>query len=157
MECLHGWISPPINRFCGARAFLGQTPPAGITHACGAVAVDAVADELDIGVILVGRPVSLEIVGEAQPVGQQPVRLEIAQRERKTVVNPDQRGRTLAQPFHQPLGDALAAPVFARRWRRWHFERRRFTFGQIDAQSFQTGGRRFSARIVDADDAGEGG
>src|SRR5258708_6742499 len=101
-------------------------------------------------------PVPLEIVEEAPPVGQQPVRLEIAQRERKAVVDADQRGRILGQPFHQPFGDALAGPVFARRWRRWHLDRRRFSLGQIDAQALQAGGGRFGARIVNADGASEG-
>ena len=54
-----------------------------------AVAGNAIADELDIDVILVGRPVALEIVEEARPVGQQPVRFEIAQREGKAVVDAD--------------------------------------------------------------------
>jgi len=39
--------------------------------------VNAVADELNVGVILVGRPVALEIIEEVRPVGQQPVRLEM--------------------------------------------------------------------------------
>jgi len=55
--------------FRAARALLGQPPPAGITHARRAVPQDTVADELDIGVILIGRPMTLEIVEEARPVG----------------------------------------------------------------------------------------
>ena len=118
---------------------------------------DAVAHELDIDVILIGRPMALEIVEEARPVGQQPVRLEIAQRKRKAVVDADQRGRIFGEPFHQPFGNALAGPVFARaRWRR-NFLRRRLALGQIDAQALEARGRRFRARIVDADGAGEGG
>ena len=104
------------HRFRAARAFLGQTPPPGIAHARRAVADDAVTDEIDIGVILVSRPMPLEIVEEARPVGQQPMRLEIAQRERKAVVDADQRGRILGQPFDQLFGDALAGPIFAGRW-----------------------------------------
>jgi hypothetical protein len=88
------------GRFRAARALLGQAPPAGVAHARRAVAVNAVADELDIGVILVGRPVALEIIEEARPVRRQSMRLEIAQREGKAVVDADQRGRILGEPFH---------------------------------------------------------
>ena len=122
------------HRFRAARALLGQPPPAGIAHARRAVARDAVANEIDIDVIFVGRPVALEIVEEARPVGQQPVRFEIAQRKGKAVVDADQRRHVLGQPLHQPFGDALAGPVFARaRWRR-NFHRKPIALGQIDAQ-----------------------
>ena len=57
-------------RFRRACPLLGQASPAGAAHARRAVAANAVAHELDIGVILVGRPVALEIVEEARPVGQ---------------------------------------------------------------------------------------
>jgi hypothetical protein len=72
-------MMPPIPLYEGTRPYQTipfqwslhtQAPPAGIAHASGAVAVDAVAHELDIGVILIGRPVALEVVEEARPVGQ---------------------------------------------------------------------------------------
>ena len=117
----------------------------------------AVADEIDVGVILVGRPMALEIVEEGGPVGLQSMRLEIAQRKREAVVDADQRGRVLGQPFHQPFGDAASRPVFAERWRRQNLDRRRIALGQIDAQALQARGRRLRARIVDADVSGECG
>jgi hypothetical protein len=46
-------------------------------------------------VILIGRPVALEIVEKRRPVGLQPVNLEIAQRKGKAVVNADQGGNVL--------------------------------------------------------------
>ncbi len=55
--------------FCAARAQLCQSPPAGVAHPRCTVAVDTVAHELDIGVILVGRPMALEIVEEAGQSG----------------------------------------------------------------------------------------
>ena len=102
------------HRLRAAGAFLGQPPPAGIAHARRAIAVDAVADEIDIGVVLVGRPVALEIVEERRPVGLQAMHLEIAQREREAVVDADQRRRVFGEPLDQPFGDALPRPVFAR-------------------------------------------
>jgi hypothetical protein len=43
--------------------------------------MDAVAHELDIGVILVRRSMALEIIEEGGTVRQQPMDFEIAQRE----------------------------------------------------------------------------
>ena len=144
-------------RFRAARALLGQPPPAGLAHACGAVAVKAVADEVDIGVIVIGRPMALEIVEKARPVGQEPMHFEIAQREREAVVDADQCGHVLGEAFHQPFGDAAPRSVFFGRWRRRHFGRRSVAFGQVNAQALQARCRRLRARIVDADIAGEGG
>jgi hypothetical protein len=56
------------NGFRAAGAFLGQPAPARLAVARRSVAVDAVADEVDIGVIVVGRPVALEIVEERGPI-----------------------------------------------------------------------------------------
>jgi len=64
------------------------------------------ADEIDVSVILVGRPVALEIVKEGGPVGQQVMHLEIAQREGESVVDADQRRNILGQA----LGDHSAMP-----------------------------------------------
>ena len=83
--------------------------------------------------------------------------LEIAQRERKAVVDADQRRHVLGQPFHQPFGDAAPRPVFARARRRRNFDGRRIAFGQIDAQALQARGRRLRAGIVDADVPEKGG
>ena len=88
--------------------------------------------------------------------GFRPMHLEIAQRKREAVVDADQRRRVLGQPLDQPFGDAAPRPVFARRWRRQHLDRRRVALGQIDAQTLQARGRRLRARIVDADISREG-
>src|SRR5258708_438706 len=72
-------------------AFLGQPPPAGIAGAHSAVAKYALAHEIDIGVIVVSRPMALEIVEEGWPVGLKIVQLEIAQWKREAVVDPNQR------------------------------------------------------------------
>ena len=61
------------------------------------------------------------------------------------MVDADQRGRTLGEPFHQAFGDAPARPVFARARGRWDFHRKRMAFGKIDAQALEAGGRRFRA------------
>ena len=70
---------------------------------------------------------------------------KITQREGKAVIYADQRGWPIAERFHQPGGDALAGPVFARAGRRGHFNRRRITLGTIDAQTLQAGDGDFRA------------
>ena len=61
-----------------ARAPLGQPTPAGVAHARRAIACHAIADEIDVGVILVRRPMALEIIEERRPIRLKAVNLEIA-------------------------------------------------------------------------------
>jgi len=58
-----------------------RPPPPRITHPRRAVPGAAIADEIDIGVILVRWPVALEVVEEARPVQREAMRLEVAQGE----------------------------------------------------------------------------
>ena len=95
-----------------ACVLLGQPPPSGIAHAHRASTDRSVANEIDVGVVLVGRPMALEIVKKGRPVALQAIRLEIAQREREAVVDAYQRWHVFGQPFDQPFGDALSGPVF---------------------------------------------
>jgi len=80
---------------------------------------------------------------------------KVTQREGKAVINADQGGWPIAERFHQPDGDALAGPVFARAGWRGHFGRRRVAFGLIDAQTLQAGNGDFRARVIYADGASE--
>src|SRR5262249_10794463 len=52
------------HRLSAAGALLGQPPPTGIAGARCAVAHHALAHEIDIGVIVVGRPMALEVIEE---------------------------------------------------------------------------------------------
>jgi hypothetical protein len=54
----------------------------------------------------------LEIVKKGRPVGLQAMRLEIAQRKRKAVVNANQRGRAFNEPLDQLFGNATPRPIF---------------------------------------------
>ena len=112
------------DRFRAARAFLSQPPPAGIAHPRRTITHRALTYEINVGVILVGRPMALEIVEEGRPVGLQAMHLEVAQRKRKAVVDADQRGRVLGQLVYQPFGDTASRPVFLRGWRRQNLDRR---------------------------------
>jgi hypothetical protein len=50
------------HRLCAASALLGEPPPTGIANARRAVAHHAVAHEIDVGVVVVCRPMPMEIV-----------------------------------------------------------------------------------------------
>ncbi len=73
------------------------------------------------------------------------------------MIDADQSRRVLGEPLHQPFGDAAPRPVFARAQRRRNSHRQRIALGQIDTQALEAGVRGFSARIVYAYEAGEGG
>jgi hypothetical protein len=68
------------DRLGAAGARLGQSPPQGIARARRAFANRAVAHEVDIGMIVVCRPVKLEIVEKCLPIKFEAMCLEIAQR-----------------------------------------------------------------------------
>jgi acyl-CoA synthetase (NDP forming) len=60
------------HRLGSAGALLREPPPAGIAGARRAVAHHALAHEIDISVIVVGRPMALEIVEEGGQSGFRP-------------------------------------------------------------------------------------
>lgn len=66
----------------------------------------SIADEIDIAIGLVGRPVSAEIVQEGGP-GIELVALEIAHGEGKAVIDPDQERLALLQFGKQPVRNFL--------------------------------------------------
>jgi hypothetical protein len=84
---------------------------------------------------------ALEIVEKLLPVGREIVKFIVPQRKRKAVVDADQCGRILGEPF----GDAAPGSVFARARRRQDFDRRRSALGEINAQALQARGRRLCA------------
>ncbi len=83
----HGWIRylslhvEVKHRFDAAGALLAQSPPARTAHACCAVADRTIADEVDIVIVFFGGPMALEIIEARRSVGEQPMRLEVTQRE----------------------------------------------------------------------------
>src|SRR5258706_12171287 len=67
------------DRLRSARSNFGQPSPAGVAATRRAVARDAVTNELDVGVVAIGRPVTLEILEKRGPVRRQLVTLKVAQ------------------------------------------------------------------------------
>ena len=144
------------HRLGRARTLFGHPAPAGVAGARCAVASQAVAHEIDIGVLGIRGPVALKVLQELGPVRLQLVHFEIAQRKRKPEVDADDRRDILGQAVREPLRDAASRPVLARaRWRR-HFLRCGSAIGAIDPEPLQAGLRRLRTGIVDADVPGEG-
>ena len=90
--------------FC-VRTYFRDSPPARITTAGRAISTLTFTNEIDVGVVLICRPVLLKIVHKRWPVVGLLVLLEISQRERKAVVNARQREGCFREPFNQPLSN----------------------------------------------------
>lgn len=65
------------------------------------------ADEIEMHVVLVRRPVALEVVQAGRPVGREPVELDGAQRERQRLVDADKRWWAGVGFARAPLGEAV--------------------------------------------------
>lgn len=101
--------------------------------------------------ILIGRPVPVEVLEKGRPVERKSIPLEILKGERESMVDADQRSDRFGEPFDQPFGESSSRPIlpWTRRWR--HLDRRFFTAGEIDAQAFQARRGSFSPGVIDAD------
>ena len=73
----------------GASPLVRQTPPARIPRTSSAIAVEAITDKIDIGVVIIGGPVLLKVIEEGRPIRQQVISFEIPQRKRKGMVDAD--------------------------------------------------------------------
>jgi hypothetical protein len=124
----------------------GSSLPTG--PAC--VRQGATADEIDIHVVVIGRPVVSEVIEESGPVGGETVDFEIAQRKGKGVVNANEGGRAVGEFRGEPFGEATARPILSRAgWRRDLGGRLARGRG-VKAQSLQTAGSSLRAGVVDA-------
>jgi dihydrofolate reductase len=136
---------------------LGQTFPARAAAASGSITGKTITHEIYISVRAIGGPMPLKVFEERRPVGRQPMRLEVAQRKRKPVIDDYDRRDVFREPLGQPVRDAAARPVLAKAGRRRYLTRRRLANGAVDAQALQTGLWRLGPGIVDADVAAKGG
>lgn len=69
-----------------------------ISRSDGRVTAYPLTNEIYIRIVVVGRPVSLEVVKEARPVVRQAVRIEVLLWKRKGVVDPDKRWPVFTEP-----------------------------------------------------------
>ncbi len=101
------------DRFRPPSALLGEAPPAAVSRACRAVAGKAIADEIHVDVVAVGRPVALKVLEKRRPVMRQLVDLEIAQWEGEGMIDADQGRNVLSQSVDEPFRDAAPGPVLS--------------------------------------------
>lgn len=138
-------------RLGGASPSLSQSHPARIAGTGRPLSSVALTDKIHVYMILIGRPMPVEVVEEGRPVERQSVPLEILHREGEAVIDADQRPLRIGKPFDQPFADTPSCPILARarRWR--HFCRRSGSICEIDAQTLQARRWSFSTGIVNAD------
>jgi hypothetical protein len=105
--------------------------------------------------VRVGRPVALEIIEKRWPVERQSMLFEVFQRERKAVVDADERRWLFTKSLDQPLSDTSPRPILPRAGRRNDFLRVGRMVGCVNAQAPKARPGRLCARIVDADVAFE--
>jgi hypothetical protein len=92
---------------------LGQSTPAGIASTRAALAASTMADEVDVDVVSIGRPMAVKIIKEGRPVERKVMDFEVAQWERKAVVDANQCGRSFGKSVDKPFGNTAPCPVFA--------------------------------------------
>ena len=97
---------------CPARALLRQPPPLGVAVACSAVATFALAYEIDVCIVSVGRPMALKIVEKHRPIAIETIFVEVAERKGECVVQSRERRNVLAELLDQPFGERSPRPVF---------------------------------------------
>ena len=85
--CTSKWNTTSL---CQMRSSV-QPPPSRTPRTRSSIPHNSVPDEINVGVILVRRPVALEIVEESIPIGLEAMLFEIAHREREAVIDADQR------------------------------------------------------------------
>jgi hypothetical protein len=82
--CRLGYTSLDVkveNRFGLAAAQFGQATPPGVSFALYSTAAESISDEIDVGVVLIGRPVLVKIVEKTVPVGRQVMVFEVSEGE----------------------------------------------------------------------------
>ena len=76
----------------------------------------AVAHEIDIRVVVVGRPMALKVVEKCWPIERQPMCLEVPHRERECMIDPDQCRLRLQQASRPAIRRYHAASSICAGW-----------------------------------------
>lgn len=78
--------------------------------------------EIDISMVIVRRPMVLEVFQKRSPIERNMVLSEVAERERKAVVDANKRRYVLGQNLGQPLCDSAPRPIVLRTGWRLYFD-----------------------------------
>jgi hypothetical protein len=69
--------------------YFSDAPPPGVSTSSCTIATKAIAHEINVGVLVIRRPMPLKIVEKCWPIVRQAVLVEIPQGKRKAMVNPN--------------------------------------------------------------------
>ncbi|EME70274.1 hypothetical protein H261_08813 [Paramagnetospirillum caucaseum] len=81
-------------RFGSTGPFLSQSPPPSVAGAIRTIPHGTMPNEIDIDMIAVSGPMSMEIIKEGRPIRRQTMHFKISERKREAVIDANQ-GRHL--------------------------------------------------------------
>ena len=139
------------HRLGTASADFGHTSPPCVTGPCSRVAANSIAHKIYIGMVVIGRPMTLKVLQKCSPIEGQAMLFEVLEREGKTVVNADERRGILGQNFCQPFCNPTPCPILLRTCGRLDFNRRRVPLCDIHTQAFEARRGSFRTGVVHPD------
>jgi hypothetical protein len=101
--------------------------------------------------VIVRRPMVLEVFQKRSPIERNMVLGEVAERERKAVIDADKRRHIFGQNHRQPLCDSAPSPILLRTGWRLHLDRLCVSVRHINAQTFETRNGCLRTGVVDSD------
>jgi len=106
--------------------------------------------------VSISGPVTLKVFQEGGPVGNQAMDLEVSEREREAVIDPDERRDGLLEALRQTLGQSTPGPISSRARLRCDLLGFPCTVDPIDAQALEARRWRLGSGVIDTDIAIKG-
>src|SRR5271156_234862 len=113
------------DRLCTPSADFGHTPPPRIAGSRGRIAAGSLANKVDVGMVIICRPMTLKVLEKCSPIERQTVLCKVPVREGKAVVDADKRRDIFGQSLRQPFCDPAPCPILPRTRGRLDFNGRR--------------------------------
>ncbi len=139
------------DRLCTPSADFGHTPPPRIAGSRGRIAAGSLANKIDVGMVIICRPMKLKVIEKGSPIERQTMLCKVPVREGKAVVDTDKGRRLFGQHFRQPFRDPTSCPILLRTCWRLHFYRRSVPVRNINAQTFEARHRGFRTGVIHSD------
>jgi hypothetical protein len=95
----HAALNVKMKHGLGSTAFLCESPPSSVAIPRGAIAMQSIANKIDIHTIGICRPMQMEVIKEVAPIQRKMVHFKITQWKRKSVVDPNNRGWSLLKCY----------------------------------------------------------
>ncbi len=129
----------------------GNAPPLCITGSSSCITAYSIANKIDIGMVIICRPMTLKVLQKGSPIERQTMLCEVPERERKAVVDADKRRDIFGQNLRQPFCDPATCPILPRTKGRLDFNRRRVPVRYVYTQAFEACHRGFRTGVVHPD------